>query len=101
MTFSLFLALIVAGSIVAGLLTEAIKKFYYNKGKDASPNMIALVMAIVVGGIGTIACYLILGIEFNVINIIGILATMIANWIGAMVGYDKVIQTIQQTAKEE
>ena len=35
------------------LLTQAIKQFYYNRKSEASPNVIALINAIVVGGGGT------------------------------------------------
>ena len=102
MTIEIFLLLLVAGSTVASLLTETIKKFEQNKGVHTKNNIIALILAVVIGGIGTVSYYLIEGIPFNVVNILGILGMIVANWIGAMIGYDKVIQTIQQIgAKNE
>ncbi len=96
MTIGLMLMLLVGGSAIASLLTEAIKKFVENIGKTVKPNIVALIMAFVVGGLGTIGFYLVAGIEFNTVNIIGIICMVLANWVGSMIGYDKVIQTIQQ-----
>lgn len=101
MTISLFIAILTAGSILSGVLTEAIKKCYNNAGKSYSANVIALINAIVIGGGGTVASYMLLGIDWTVNNIICIIGVMFAVWVGAMLGYDKVLQTVKQIATME
>ena len=78
------------------LLTQAIKQFYYNRKSEASPNVIALINAIVVGGGGTAFVYMLLHIEWTVNNILCLIAMIILVWMGSMIGYSKIIETIQQ-----
>ncbi len=101
MTVTLFMTIIVVASMVASLLTEAIKKAYENAKKEYSANIIALVNAIVVGCGGTAVVYMLLNIPWTVNNIICLILMGAAVWIGAMIGYDKVIQTIQQIATKD
>lgn len=101
MTVTLFMTIIVVASMVASLLTEAIKKAYENAKKEYSANIIALVNAIVVGCGGTAVVYMLLNIPWTVNNIICLILMGVAVWIGAMIGYDKVIQTIQQIATKD
>ena len=96
MTVNLFIILITLGAAVASLLTEAIKTAFSNAGKNCSPNMIALINSVIVGGLGTALSYILIGIPFTVNNIICIPLMMLCIWIGSMVGYDKIIQLIQQ-----
>lgn len=96
MTVNVFVTLITLGAAVASLLTEAIKTAFSGAGKNCSPNMAALINSIVVGGAGTILSYILLGIPFTVNNVICIPLMMLCIWIGSMVGYDKIIQLIQQ-----
>ena len=53
MTMTLFISLFTLGSAVSALLTEAIKRAYQNANMKYSPNIVALVNAMVVGGFGT------------------------------------------------
>lgn len=101
MSVALFISLFVLEAAVAGLCTQAIKKWYENAKKDYSPNTIALVNAIIVGGVFTSAAYLLLGVGFTLNNIIAILAMCVLNWFGSMVGYDKIIQWLQQIKNVE
>ena len=96
MTVQLFLVMFTIGSAVSSLLTEAIKNVFINKEKEASPNVIAAVDSIVVGVLGTMAYYIINGIEFTVTNIIYMFLMAAAIWVASMVGYDKVMQLIAQ-----
>ena len=91
MSITMFLSLFTLGSMVSSLLTEAVKK-----AADISSNLIALINAFVVGLAGTSAAYALMGVPFNLQNIICIILMTICNWIGSMIGYDKVIQTISQ-----
>lgn len=91
MSITMFLSLFTLGSMVSSLLTEAVKK-----AADISSNLIALINAFVVGLAGTSAAYALMGVPFNLQNIICIILMTICIWIGSMIGYDKVIQTISQ-----
>lgn len=91
MTITLFLSLFTLGSMVSSLLTETVKK-----ATDISSNLIALINAFVVGLAGTSAAYALMGVPFNLQNIICIILMTVCIWIGSMIGYDKVIQTISQ-----
>ena len=96
MSISLFISLFVACAAMTGLLTQAIKQFYYNRNSDASPNVIALANAIVVGGLGTAFAYMLIGIPWTVNNILCLIAMVILVWMGSMIGYAKIIETISQ-----
>lgn len=96
MTITLFISLLTLGSGLCGLVTEAIKTAYKNAGKEYSANIIALVDALIVGGVGTSAAYMLLGIPWTVNNIICLVLMCIVIWLGAMIGFDKIIQTIGQ-----
>lgn len=92
MTIELFIYLFTIGSAFSSLLTQAIKKAF-----DSIPsNILALVSAAIVGVFGTIFAYLAMGIVFNAQNIISIVLMAVCIWLGSMLGYDKVLQTIRQ-----
>lgn len=97
MTMTLFIALytVLAGA-VASLITEAVKKWYTNADKPYSSNIIALVVSIVSGGLGTAVYYILKGIPWTVNNIICVLLMIVAIWVTSMVGYDKVKQLLDQ-----
>lgn len=98
MTVTLFISLFTIGSMACGLITEAVKKMYQNVGKDYSANIIALVDALVVGGLGTITAYMLMDIPWTVNNIICIVLMVVCIWLGAMLGFDKIKQTLEQIA---
>lgn len=90
MTITMFITMLAAGSILSSLLTEAIKQAYRNANKEYSANIIALINSIVIGGGGTAAAYMLLGIDWSVNNIICLVGSTLAVWIICQVGYDKV-----------
>ena len=92
MTVELFMFLFGFGSIVSALLTQAVKQAF----KDLSSNVIALIDAVVVGVLGTGAVYILMGIEWSFANIVCLALMSFSIWLGSMVGYDKVMQTIGQ-----
>lgn len=96
MTVTLFATILTIGAMVNALLTEAIKKMYENDHKEYSANVVALADAIIVGGLGTAAVYMLLGIPWTVNNIICLLIMTVAVWVASMVGYDKVLQLAKQ-----
>lgn len=98
MSITLFITILTIGGAVTTLLTEAIKKMYSNMDKQYSPNIIALINAIVVGAGGTAIVYMLMGIEWTINNIICMLLMAVTVWIASMLGFDKVIQTVNQIA---
>lgn len=96
MTVTLFISLFTFGSMLCGVITEAIKTAYKNADKPYSANVIALVDALVVGGLGTATAYMLMGIPWTVNNIICLALMCVVIWLGAMVGFDKILQTISQ-----
>lgn len=97
MTATLFLILAIICCTVSSLLTEGIKQWFKNKSENNySANLIALINAIVVGCGGTSAAYILLGISFVLPNILCLILMCFVVWLGSMIGYDKVVQTIEQ-----
>ena len=96
MTVSLFIALFIGGGLVNILLTQAIKQFYYNRNEAASPNVIALINAVIVGGGGTAFAYMLMDIQWTVNNILCLVAMMLFVWMGSMIGYSKILETYRQ-----
>lgn len=96
MTLTLFVMLLVIFSVCVSLITEAVKKFLDDFSIQYSSNVVVLIIALIVGIGGTAIIYMFLGIDFIVPNIVCMVLMAIAIWVGAMVGYDKVIQMIEQ-----
>lgn len=92
MTIELFIFLFTIGSAASSLITQALKQ-----ALDKLPsNIMAFIDAVLVGLLGTMAAYVILNIEFNLKNIVCMLLMTVCIWVGSMVSYDKVMQTISQ-----
>ena len=100
MTAPMFLMLLAAFSSISGLITEGIKKLISDK-KNLSYNLLALIVALIVGGVGCVIYYQLTGIPYTTNNIIYIILMGLASGLSSMVGYDKIKQMIQQFAKNE
>lgn len=96
MTVDLFIKVLCIGSMVSSLLTQAVKKAYENAHKEYSANILALIDAIVVGCGGTAVYYMLNAIPWTVNNVICLGLMGVAVWIGSMIGYDKIIQLLEQ-----
>lgn len=96
MTTELFLILLAAFSVITSLFTEGIKKFLDSLDIKYVPNIIVLCISVVVGGAGTAIFYLMNNYAWTTLNIICIFLMICANWLCAMLGYDKVMQAITQ-----
>lgn len=96
MTVQMFLLLLTILSIFTSLFTEGIKKFLDSVNVKYASNVLVLIVAVVVGGVGTSVFYLWNDIAWTSLNIICIFLMVCANWLGAMLGYDKVTQAISQ-----
>lgn len=98
-SISFFITLFIILAAVSSIFTEAIKKFCINRGGEAKPNIIAFLCALVIGGGGTVAAFTIYEMAFTLNSIIFAIVMVFFIWIGSMIGYDKVKQTIEQFKK--
>lgn len=96
MTITLFMALLVILSAVVALFTEAVKCLIEGVGGKYASNVVVLVVAIITGIGGTGIAYIFMGIPFIPPNILCMVLMALAVWVGSMVGYDKVLQTLEQ-----
>lgn len=96
MTFEVFMMLLFAFSIFTSLFVEAGKKFLDSLKVTYASNILVFCVAVLVGGFGTLFFYIWNDIAFTATNIISIFLMICANWLVAMLGYDKVMQAITQ-----
>lgn len=96
MTVETFIAVLTALSAFTVLCTEGVKKTLDKKEKHYASNVVVAIVAAVVAGVAMPVYYLCTGVEWNTLNIILIILMMPANALGAMLGYDKVVQAIIQ-----
>lgn len=95
MTTTTFLMLLSAFSIISGLVTEAIKKILTEKA-NLSYNLLALIVALIVGGVGCGIYYQLNGILFTINNVIYMILMGLTSGLTAMTSYDKVKQMVLQ-----
>lgn len=96
MNIVLFISLLMMFSTITGLCVEALKKILNELNVKYATNLLAMIVALFVGVIGTGIYYVLFNIEFTLVNIVCMPLMGLATSIGSMVGYDKVIQTIRQ-----
>ena len=94
---AMFLTLLLSFSTISSLVTEGIKNLIGDK--KISYNILALVVAIVIGGFGMGFYYQLSGISFTTNNIIYLILMGVASGLTSMVGYDKVKEAIGQLHK--
>ena len=95
MTTPMFLILLSLFSAITGLITEGIKKMAKDK-TNLSYNIVALIIALVIGTVGCGVYYQLNNILFTINNIIYMVLMGFASGLVSMVGFDKVKQTIEQ-----
>lgn len=96
MNITLFVTLLTIFSTVTAFCTQVCKKVLDEAKVTYASNILAFIVACVVGIGGTAVYYVLYSIEFNAINVVCMVLMGLATAIGAMVGYDKVIQAIEQ-----
>lgn len=96
MTFEIFIVLLAVFSVFTSLISEAVKLFLESLKVNYASNLVVLGASVFVGGIGTACAYLFMCIPWTTINIVCLLLMILANWLVAMLGYDKVVQAITQ-----
>ena len=96
MTINIFIMLLTIYSVATSLIVEAIKKLLDESNKKYAPNLLAFIVAILIGIFGTLIYYQLYSIAFTANNIICAILLGYMSGIGAMVGFDKVKQLIGQ-----
>lgn len=96
MSVTTFLILLTVFATFTALMTEAVKKFLDAQKVTYASNIVVLIVALVIGCGGTAVYYINYQVPFNALNSVYLALMGLANWIGAMVGYDKVKQAITQ-----
>lgn len=104
MTLELFLKALLMVSVLTGLFTQAIKKQLDELRKKYFANLLAGVVSVITALVVGAAYVILKDIVFNSTVLLYIIILALMSWLCAMVGYDKVIQSIQQVivnSKEE
>lgn len=96
MTITTFLVLLAAFAAITSVVTEGVKKFLDSMEVSYASNVVVLIVALVVGCGGTAIYYVNYQIPFNALTSVYLALMGVANWLSAMVGYDKVKQAIEQ-----
>ena len=95
MTTTMFLILLSAFSVISGLVTEAVKNIVSDKA-NLSYNIVALIVALIIGSAGTAMYYQLNEITYTVNNVIYLVLMGFSSGLVSMVGFDKVKQAIEQ-----
>lgn len=83
-------------SALTGLVTEAIKKIIAERNATYRANTLAGLVSLVLSAVVGTGYILLSGIGFTTQVIVDLIALLFMSWLCAMVGYDKVMQTISQ-----
>lgn len=98
-SLDVFLIGLLMVSALTSLTTESIKVLLSSLNKNYQSNIVAGLVSIALSLITGISYIFFYGIEVTEQTIIGVIALVFLSWLCAMVGYDKVIQTISQFTK--
>ncbi len=96
MTISMFTIILAACAVATSLLVQGIKKFLDEMKIRYASNIVVLVVALIVGCGVTALYYVNYQVPLNVLNSVYLAIMGVANWLGSMLGYDKVKQAIEQ-----
>lgn len=98
-----FMLGVLVTSSMTGLATEAIKKILAEHSKNYYANTLAGIVSVILSVAIGVGYMMISGISFTSQSIIYLVALVFISWLCAMVGYDKVVQTISQfkTARQK
>lgn len=101
MTLEVFILGLVICSAFTSLVTEGIKKLLEKGKKTYNSNVIAAISAIVVAVVAAVLYAVLKDVPVDVKYVALSVLLSVFSWLGAMVGYDKVIQTIGQIVNKK
>ena len=96
MTMTAFLIILSACAVITSLMTEALKILLDESGINYAVNILVLIVAMIVGCSAPALYYVNYQVPFNALNSVYLALMGVANWLGSMLGYDKVRQSICQ-----
>lgn len=83
-------------SMVTTLTVEAIKKIFNKAGTSYSSNALAAIVAVIIALVVSVFYAILNGIAFDATVVIQTIVLMFFSFLSATVGYDKVVQLIEQ-----
>lgn len=83
-------------STLTSLATEAVKKLLAEHSKNYYANTLAGIVSVILSVAIGIGYMMLSSISFTSQTIVYLIALVFISWLCAMVGYDKVVQTISQ-----
>ena len=96
MTVTTFLILLTICATVTSLVSEGVKKFLDGMKVKYASNILVLIVALIIGCGATALYYVNYQVPFTALNSVYLALMGLANWLGAMLVYDKVKQAIVQ-----
>ena len=96
MEIQIFSFLLLLVSVLTGLVTEAVKNMLAERGQKTRPNTTAGVVALVLSLLIGVGWAFYTGATWTVQLVLALVALVLLSWLCAMVGYDKVVQTLAQ-----
>lgn len=96
MTITVFLIVLTICAAFTSLITQALKGLLDSMEIKYAANILVLFVAVIVGCGATAIYYVNYQVPFNALNSVYLALMGVANWLGAMLGYDKVKQAIEQ-----
>lgn len=91
-----FMFALLITSTFTGLATEAVKSVLDEHGWTYASNILAGFVAVIVGLIVGVVYLIAEGASFGLYSVVSVIVLILLSWLCAMVGYDKVVQTIAQ-----
>lgn len=95
-THEIFLLGLLLVSILTGLFTEAVKGWLRERDVGYYSNALAGYIAVILSILVSVGYLILTETAFNAKMAVYLISMMLLSWLGAMVGYDKVIQAISQ-----
>lgn len=92
MTLTLFVTLVTILALISSLLTEGLK----NSFNITKPTLTVAIISAIIGWIGGIMAYVLMGIAFTSSSIICLILLAPTLFLVATNGYDKVLELIEQ-----
>ena len=96
MNAQIFAFLLLLVSLLTGLVTEAIKNMEAERGQKTHPNTTAGIVALILSAVVGVGWAFYTGATWTVQLGLALVALVFLSWLCAMVGYDKVVQTLAQ-----
>lgn len=97
---SMIIVLLTMFASLTTLVTEGVKIILDELKIKYSSNIVATLCGLVIGTVGTLLYCYYKNIPLDTKNMITAILCGLASALGAMVGYDKIIQTLKQLGKE-